>query len=288
VRALIVGVLGQDGRYLAEQLAADGHDVYGMTRRPHRPIPGVRLHHGDLLDQASVEAVLYALRPDEVYNLAAVTAPGCGWGCPQPPLLADVTALGVVKLLDAMVAVVPDAKLVHASSSAIYQPHRYGLYGVAKTFAHETVVGYRSRLHTSNAVFYSHTSPRQDPRFLAPTICSTLARIAAGSQEKLVLTDLVGLRDWGWAPDFTRALPIIARAEPGDYVVATGQQHTVREFVNVALQAAGLTWAEAVNYQPGPPTPAEPPADNTALRAFGWKPETRFEDMVRLMVNVLT
>lgn len=284
MRALILGVLGQDGSYLAEHLLAEGHEVHGMTRRPRGAPDGLTLHPGDLLDQTSLEHVLRTVRPDEVYNLAAVTAPGCGWGCPQPPLLADVTAVGVVRLLDAMAAVTPEARLVHASSSAIYNPHRYGLYGIAKTFAHEAVIGYQNRLHASTATLYSHTSPRQDARFLAPTICSTLARIQGGSAEKLVLTDLDGNRDWGYAGDYARAMALIASAPAGDYPVATGQQHSVGEFVEIALSAAGLGW-DVVDVRPGQSTPPEERPFMAPIRGLGWKPETSFVDLVRRMVD---
>lgn len=286
MKALILGVTGQDGSYLAEQLLAEGHDVWGLVRRPTAVAPGVRAVVGDLLDQPSLEAALRAARPDEVYNLAAVTAPGGAWGTTQPPLLADVTALGVVRLLDAVLRVRPDARVVHTSSSAIYDPHRYGLYGISKRFAHDAVVGYRARLHVSNAVLYSHTSPRQDRRFLAPTICATLARIRAGSTERLHLTDILGRRDWGYAPDYARALPLVARhPTPADYVVATGRTRTVRDLVDVALTATGLTWDDAVTVDQGPVAPAEARADAGPLRALGWKPETRFTEMVRLMVE---
>lgn len=286
MRTLILGVNGQDGSYLAEHLAADGHEVHGMSRRPRPALAGVRLHLGDLLDQASVEAVLRAARPDEVYNLAAVTAPGGAWGTVQPPLLADVTAVGVVRLLDAVLRVVPHARVVHASSSAIYDPHRYGLYGISKRFAHDAVVGYRGRVHCSNAVLYSHTSPRQDPRFLAPTICARLAAIRGGAGGRLVLTDILGRRDWGHAQDFVRALPLIARHEtPGDYPVATGRSRTVREFVDAALAALGLAWDTAVEVAQGPVAPAETRPDVTALRALGWRPATPFGEMVRDMVE---
>jgi GDPmannose 4,6-dehydratase len=286
VTALILGVSGQDGSYLAEQLLAVGHDVWGLVRRPTTVTPGVRTVVGDLLDQPSLEAALRVSRPDEVYNLAAVTAPGGAWGTPQPPLLADVTALGVTRLLDAVLRVRPDARVVHASSSAIYDPHRYGLYGISKRFAHDAVAGYRALLHVSNAVLYSHTSPRQDPRFLAPTIVSTLARIRAGSTERLTITDLVGARDWGYAPDYARALrTIAAQDKPGDYDVATGQVRSVREFLNVALAAAGLSVDDAVALRHGPSAPYETPAQVGQLRDLGWCPRTTFEDMVRLMVE---
>lgn len=280
MKALILGVLGQDGSYLAEQLIADGHDVVGVTRRPH-PDAAVRLIAGDLLDQESLERALRISRPDVVYNLAAVTAPGGAWGTVQPPLLAEVTALGVVRLMDAMLKAVPWSRLVHASSSAIYDPHRYGLYGLAKRFAHDAVLGYRARLHASTAILYSHTSPRQDPRFLAPTIAR---KVRAG--ERVVLTDVLGRRDWGYAPDFMRALPLIAEQNrPGDYPIATGTRRTVREFAEIAVEAAGRNWADVVEVAQGPVAPAERPAGVDPIRALGWRANTRFADMVRLMVE---
>jgi GDPmannose 4,6-dehydratase len=286
VTALILGVSGQDGYYLAEQLLDAGQTVFGAVRRPAAWPLGARLLTADLLDQSSLEAALRISRPDVVYNLAAVTAPGGAWGTQPPPLLADVTALGPVRLLDAVLKVCPDTRVVHASSSAIYDPHRYGLYGVSKLFAHQAVQGYRTRgLHCSNAVLYSHTSPRQDRRFLAPTICATLARIRAGSTERLRLTDVLGRRDWGYAPDFMRALPLIAdHDQPGDYVVATGRRHTVRDFADAALAAAGLTW-HAVEVDQGPVAPVERPADLSMVETLGWKPGTGFAAMVRLMME---
>lgn len=286
MRALVTGALGQDGHYLTAQLAAAGVKTYGMTRRPHPDPPGVRLIHGDLLDQSSLEAVLREVRPDRVYHLAAVTSPGCGWGCPQPPLLAETTGVGTVRLLEAMVRCASDARLVNASSSAIYDPHRYGLYGVAKVFAHEAVIGYRARLHASNAVLYSHTSPRQDHRFLAATICSTLARIAYGSPERLVLTDLAGDRDWSHAADIVRALPLIAdRDAPGDHDVASGEIHSVADFVGVALGVVGLDWDRAVELRPGPQTPPERPPALPGVRTLGWKPAVPFADLVESLMH---
>jgi GDPmannose 4,6-dehydratase len=279
VRALILGCTGQDGYYLAEQLLDNGVEVHGLIRRPCAWPLGIQLVRGDLLDQDSLERVLRQTRPDVVYNLAAVTSPGGAWGTPQPPLLAEVTGLGVVRLLDAMCKTAPDARLVHASSSAIYDPHRYGLYGIAKRFAHDAVIGYRDRLHCSNAILYSHTSPRQDARFLAPTLCRRLR-----DGERVVLTDILGRRDWGYAPDFMRALPVIAAADPGDYPVATGRTRTVRDLVSHALMALGREWDEAVEVNQGPVAPNERPADISALRQLGWKPETSFGEMVRLMV----
>lgn len=284
--ALILGVLGQDGSYLAEQLLADGHEVWGMTRRPKAVSPA-RLVTGDLLDQDSLETVLRSCRPDVIYNLAAVTSPGGAWGTRQPPLLADVTGLGVLRLLDAMVKAAPDARLVHASSSAIYDPHRYGLYGVSKQFAHAAVVGYRDRIWCANAVLFSHTSPRQDLRFLARRICSTIARVAAGSRGHLVLGDIESRRDWGYAPDYMTATRLVAEQEcPGDWVVATGVTHSVRDLTETALRLAGLEWDEVVRIDPGAPRipdevhPDSQDARIAAMRGLDWRPQTSFSEMV--------
>lgn len=289
MKALIIGAAGQDGIYLTEQLLADGVEVWGLVRRPsaHLAIPTVL---GDLLDQDSLETALTAVKPDVVYNLAAVTAPGMGWGMPQPPLLVEVTGLGVVKLLEAMVRRAPDARLVHASSSAIYDKARYGLYGIAKVFAHQAVQGYRSRLHASNAVLFSHTSPRQDPRFLAPRIFDTLARIAEGSGEKLVLGDVDSRRTWGYAGDYMRALPLMAaHGTPGDWVVSAGDRHSVRELTEAALKAAGLTWNEAVVVDAAAPRVPDEIADPLAwlatTRTLGWRAQTGLDDLAELMLR---
>lgn len=292
MRALVLGVSGQDGSYLAEQLLDDGVEVHGMVRRTIPDPLRFPLHLGDLLDQDSLERVLARAQPDVVYNLAAVTAPGGAWGTTQSPLLADVTGLGVLHLLDAMVKVTPDARLVHASSSAVYDPHRYGLYGISKLFAHQAVAGYRNRLHASNAVLFSHTSPRQDPRFLARRITSTIARIADGSPERLVLGDVESRRDWGYAPDYMRALPLIAeRPAPGDWVVASGLAHSVREMTQAALDHTGLTWDQAVTVDPDAervPSEVHPDAQEGRLatsHTLGWKAETGMADMVAIMVD---
>lgn len=287
MKALILGVTGQDGSYLAEQLLAEGHDVFGMVRRSNAVSPA-RLLLGDLLDQDSIEAALRAAKPDVVYNLAAVTSPGGAWGTPQPPLLAEVTGAGVVRLLDAMVRCSPNARLVHASSSAVYAPGRYGLYGAAKVLAHQAVGGYADVLHCSNAVLFSHTSPRQDPRFLARRITSTIARIAAGSDERLILGDVDSRRDWGWAPDYMRALRVIAeQPAPGDWVVHSDARRSVRELVEVALTAVGLDWDDVVRIDADAPRVPDEITDITHIcaKSLGWTPETTFGDMIQLMTR---
>ncbi len=286
MRILITGVSGQDGSYLAEHHTAAGHDVFGMVRSPARlgwarHLTGVRIVAGDLLDQASLERVLTDVAPDEVYNLAAVTAPGGGWADPTPPLLADITGLGVLHLCEAIRLRAPHAVLIHASSSAIYEPHRYGLYGAAKRFAHDTVTGYRTTgLKFSNAVLYSHTSPRQNPQFVARRIVTAVRNIAAGHTAQLVLGNVDNLRDWGYAPDYVRAMSAIARLDTAaDVVVATGIRHSVRDFAGVALAAVGLGW-DVVRVDGGPAWD-EPPAP--AQRWPGpWMP---FAAMVELMVR---
>lgn len=285
MRALILGIAGQDGSYLAEQLLEAGHDVHGMTRRPAVRAARVCLHRGDLLDQESLERVLRAARPDVVYNLAAVTSPGGQWGTPQPPLLAEVTGVGVVHLLEAMCRAASEAHLVHASSSAIFEPARYGLYGAAKVLAHQAVVGYRSVLRCSNAILYSHTSPRQDSRFLIRRICSTIARAAAGdSSERLVLGDVGAFRDWGWAPDYMQAVALIGQQDkPQDWVVRSGYSRSVRDVVRRALRLTGLSWDQVVTVDPTAPyVPDEQPPDPAVLSVaeLGWIPKTPFPDMI--------
>jgi len=276
MRALVIGCTGQDGSYLVEQLIDEGHDVFGLVRRFNATTPA-RQVFGDLRDRDSLERCLRTCRPDAVFNLAAVTAPGGGWGVPQPAGLVAVTGSGVVALLDAMVAQAPNARLVHASSSAIYDLPRYGLYGVAKHLAHESVVGYRGMLRCSNAVMFSHTSPRQDPRFLARRICTTIAEGGI-----LRLTDVESRRDWGYAPDYMRALRAIADLEPGDYQIRTGETHTVRDLVNVALEATGRTW-DRVTTDPTVKVPDEIVGDHPIVP--GWKPQTSFDDMIRELVD---
>lgn len=287
MKALIIGAAGQDGSYLTGQLQADGVEVFGMVRRPSAAL-AIPTVVGDLLDQDSLETALASVKPDVVYNLAAVTAPGMGWGMPQPPLLAETTGLGVVKLLEAMARRTPDARLVHASSSAIYDQARYGLYGIAKVFAHQAVQGYRNRLHCSNAILFSHTSPRQDKRFLAPRIFATLRRIGEGSPERLQLGDVESRRTWGYAADYMRALPpMAARETPGDWVVSTERSHSVRELVEAGLKHAGLLWDDTVVVDPGAPRVPHEVLDQdarwAATKTLGWRAETGLDDLAELM-----
>ncbi len=186
-----------------------------------------------------------------------------------------------MRLLEATLKCAPYARVVHASSSAVYDPHRYGLYGVAKVFAHDAVIGYRTRLHCSNAVLFSHTSPRQDSRFLAPRICRAVAR-----GEPLTLGDVESRRDWGSARDYCEALQLIAQADPGDWMVASGERHSVRDLVEAALAEAGRRWEDVVKIDPQlPRVPHEVSRQRPSARELGWVPRTSFADMVAEMVR---
>lgn len=301
MRALITGVTGQDGSYLAEHLTARGYEVYGVVRGAQHPrrewllntVPGIQLVNADLLDQTSLERALLDVMPDEIYNLAAVTSPGAGWEARQSPLLAEVTALGAMRLLDAALWLAPNVRLVHASSSAVYSPHTYGPYGVAKKFAHDTVVGYRvgHGVHVSNAVLFSHTSPRQSREFLVRKVVRHVVDVAAGRTSALRLHNVHNRRDWGYAPDYVRVLPLIAGAEhPGDYDVLTGVTHSVRDVVDVASATLGITWEQVSrgwDALPELPDRHEIPAidETRACEELGWKPQTSFRDMIELLVR---
>lgn len=288
MRALIVGVRGQTGSYLAEHLLNDGHDVYGMIRLGRSVDPQIRAVIGDLLSPGSLAQVLRKVRPDHIYNLAAVTAPGGAWGQPQPVGLADTTGFAVAHLLEAARTIVPEARIVHASSSAIFDPHRYGLYGVAKRFAHDTAVGYREGwgMHVSNAVLWSHSSPRQDRRFLARRICAAAVDVAVGGADRLVLSNGDNARDWGYAGDYAAAIAAAGMAPAGDYRIATGMIHTVRDLAESAIRAAGLGETLVYDDHSGSAEPAEMPAADTDLWDVpGWKPTVPFDDWVRFVVH---
>lgn len=302
-RALVIGALGQDGSYLMELLYLRGYEIWGMYRR--RPsfgprwTPDLRKWHqieGSIVSRTDLIRALDLARPDEIYNVAAVTSPGSTWATEAPAMLGLVNALGPVNLLSAMRESNSKARLIQASSSAIYDPYRYGLYGASKLLAHDAVWGHRAELgmHVSSAVLYSHTSVRQSADFLAPYIVRGLAAIARGetkSPMKIALTDLDARRDWGWARDYANAMIMMAeRDTPGDCVVMTGRQHSVREFVEIAL--AALQMPQTVH------DVIELPEDCVPCRSFdrsdpvppehisrppGWEPLITFEGMVGQM-----
>lgn len=307
-RALIFGVLGQDGSYLAEQLRADGYEVCGMHRgfapgtRPDQQLMltnlrniGVRIVEGSILSRYHLRWTIDEFKPDEIYNLAAMTSPGASWAQPQPARLAEVNGIAVVRILEILRDLGSHARFVQASSSAVYDPYRYGLYGSSKLLAHDAVWGHRNELgmHASNAVLYSHTSVRQDPSFLARKITRGVAQIHLGIAKHLELSDLDARRDWGWAWDYARAMALMGRrSTPGDCAIYTGWSRSVREFVTAAFAAVGiggdvreryikLPKGDCVTCRPSrevlPPVSTPAPA--------GWEPSVSFEGMIAAMVE---
>ncbi len=309
-RAFVTGIGGQDGSYLAERLIADGYDVHALVftsdgHPQHCPDPVV-LHHGDLADVAGVRSLLLEVDPDEVYNLAAISSVAQSWE--QPDLTARVNGQGAVGLLESARAVQEQhghrVAVVQASSAEIFgepgtspQDESTPLapvspYGAAKAFAHLAVGVYRGRdLHAVSAILYNHESPRRPERFVTRKITATVAAIARGRADRLVLGNLDARRDWGWAPDYVDAMLRAARApEPADYVVATGVGHSVRDFVAAAFTRAGVSdWGRYVESDPALFRPADA-TDLTgdpsrAERELGWSPTVTFEELVGRMVD---
>lgn len=312
MRVLITGITGQDGPYLAAQLGAAGHSVWGLVRGQMSPkwadaceqVGGLRLIRGDLLDQSSLQAALIESRPDVVYNLAALSFVGTSWT--QPLVTAEVTGLGTLRLLDAIRFVNPQIRFVQASSSEMFgdvadkttrqnedtpfSPR--SPYAFAKVFAHQATVNYRESydMHASTAIMFNHESPRRGCEFVTRKVTRSVARINAGKQDELLLGRLEPQRDWGWAPDYMRALPLISdKVFPGDYVLATGQSHSVRDWCEAAFNVAGLDWHQYVKSDKRFFRPAEVGwlcGDAAKARhELGWQPTTGFRDIVRQMVT---
>lgn len=309
MRALVTGVTGQDGSYLAEQLAAAGHTVFGMVRGQRNPkrawiqrlVATMTAVDGDLLDQSSLQHVLAQTEPDIVFNCGALTYVGMSWQ--QPTLMTEVTGLGPLRLLEAIRVINPDIRMVQSSSSeqfgAVAQTPQSETtafnprspYGVAKVFAHHTVVNYRESygLHASTAIMFNHESPRRGEEFVTRKVTLAAARIARGEQRELRLGNINAQRDWGWAPDFMRAMPLIAsRDEPGDFVLATGETHTVRELCEVAFEAAGLDYQDHLVIDPALLRPADVELllgnPSKADAELGWTPTVTFREIVQRMV----
>lgn len=267
MKALITGVTGQDGPYLAEHLLSEGHQVWGMVRGQMRTewgwllekLPDLQLVRGDLLDLASLISVLDEVRPDVVYNLGALSFVGTSWS--QPEVTSQVTGLGCLRMLDAIRLVDKDIRFVQASSSEMFgattgtsqnedTPFRpRSPYAFAKVFAHHATVNYRESygLHASTAIMFNHESPRRGEEFVTRKVSRAVAAIARGDQDELVLGRLDPQRDWGWAPDYMEALPLIAAHDtPGDYVLATGSTRSVEELCATAFSVAGLDYKDYV------------------------------------------
>lgn len=309
-RAFVTGIGGQDGSYLAEQLVAGGAEVHALAHIDQGPgrycPPAVAVHDGDLADIEGVRRLLLDLAPAEIYNLAAVSSVAQSWEWPDLAALVNGTA--AVALLESAYQVQERSghpvRFVQASSAEMFgEPDHspqdestrirpLNPYGAAKAYAHLMVDVYRTRdLHASALILYNHESPRRPPRFVTRKITSTVAAISRGEADGLVLGNLDVRRDWGWAPDFTDAMVRAARADvPGDYVVATGEGHSVRDFVAAAFAHVGISdWEAMVTTDPHFGRPADATdlvGDATrARRELGWAPTRTFAEVVGRMVD---
>jgi GDPmannose 4,6-dehydratase len=316
-RALITGITGQDGSYLAELLLTKGYEVHGIIRRastfntgrldhiysdPHVPSPQLKLHYGDLADASVVARLLAKIGPDEIYNLAAQSHVRVSFDCPE--YTTDITATGAVRLLDAIREVGIRPRFYQASSSEMYgkvqevpQTERTPFYprspyACAKVYAHWITVNYRESygLHASNGILFNHESPRRGETFVTRKITRAVAHIKAGLQDKLYLGNLDAKRDWGYAKEYVEAMWLMLQQEKADdYVIATNETHSVREFLEAAFGHAGLDWKSHVELDTRYYRPAE--VDlligdyGKARRQLGWQPKTRFVDLVKLMVD---
>jgi GDPmannose 4,6-dehydratase len=309
-RALITGITGQDGSYLAELLLSKGYQVFGLVRRSSTErferiahvYDRIELVRGDLLDQTSLFAAVKASQPDEVYNLAAQSFVPTSWQ--EPVLTAEFTALGVTRMLEAVRQAAPRARFYQASSSELFgqvpiSPQREDTpfwprspYGVAKMYGHWITVNYRESygLFACCGILFNHESPRRGPEFVTRKISLAAARIKLGLARKLELGNLDAQRDWGFAGDYVDAMwRMLQRDQPTDYVIATGRQHSVRQFVEIAFDEVGLDWKEHVAVDPQLLRPAEIDrlvGDASKARAeLGWTPTVDFEALVRMMVR---
>lgn len=310
MRALITGVTGQDGSYLADLLLEKGYKVYGMVRRSSTETferiahirDRIKFVQADLLDHLSLIEMLEEVRPDEIYNLAAMSFVPTSWS--QPVLTGEFTALGVTRVLEAMRMVCPKARFYQASSSEMFGMvkeipqnektpfHPRSPYGVAKVYGHHITVNYRESygLFAISGILFNHESPRRGKEFVTRKITDGVARIKAGLARKLPMGNIEAKRDWGYAGDYVRAMwMMLQQKRPDDYVIATGTNHSVKEFLQKAFRYAGLHWEDYVVIDQHLMRPAE--VDHLlgdaskARRKLGWKPEVGFEKLVHMMVE---
>ena len=309
-RALITGITGQDGSYLAEFLLEQGYEVFGLVRRTST-VNFSRIDHiqdrlnlipGDMLDQTSLQLALQQCEPDEVYNLAAQSFVQTSWT--QPVFTGDVTALGVTRLLDAIRHVDPTIRFYQASSSEMFGkvrevPQRETTpfyprspYGVAKVYGHWITINYRESygLHATSGILFNHESPRRGLEFVTRKVTHNVARIKLGMTDELRLGNLDARRDWGYAGDYVRAMWLMLQQDKAeDYVIATGETHSVEELVTVAFEYAGLDWRHYVVQDPRFMRPAEVDMlvgdASKAGKALGWEPEITFTDLIHMMVD---
>ena len=309
-RALITGITGQDGSYLAELLLDKGYEVHGMVRRSSTErferVEHLRdrltLHQGDLLDERSLVDTLRAARPDEVYNLAAMSFVAVSWI--QPTLTAEFTGVGVTRLLEAIREVCPEARLYQASSSEMFGKVREmpqteatpfyprSPYGVAKVYGHHITVNYRESygLHASSGILFNHESPRRGLEFVTRKLTWHAAAIKLGRAQEVRLGNLDAQRDWGYAKDYVDAMWLMLQQdEADDYVVATGVRHSVRDCAELAFDRVGLRASDHIVIDESLRRPAEVDTlvgdASKARRVLGWEPKTTFEELITLMVD---
>jgi GDPmannose 4,6-dehydratase len=316
VRALITGISGQDGSYLAELLLTKGYDVHGVVRRassfntsrlepiyqdPHQGGQRLFLHSGDLADAVGLVNLVATIRPDEVYHLGAQSHVRVSFD--QPEYTADITGMGTLRLLEAIRAAGIETRFYQASSSEMFGAapppqneltpfHPRSPYACAKVFAFHLTVNYREAygLFAANGIMMNHESPRRGEMFVTRKISRAVARIAAGLQDEVYLGNLDARRDWGYTPDYVDAMwRVLQHEEADDFVIATGESHSVREFCEVAFAHADLDWERHVRTDPSYDRPSEVHhlLGNAAKakRVLGWTPTVRFEELVRIMVD---
>ena len=308
--ALITGITGQDGSYLAELLLEKGYRVIGIVRRSSTTpydriehlVDRVELVSADLLDQTSLTDAVHDFQPDEIYNLAAQSFVQASWT--QPVLTGEFTALGVTRMLEAMKKTAPKARFYQASSSEMFgmvqeTPQRENTpfyprspYGVAKVYGHWITVNYREsyNLYAVSGILFNHESPRRGTEFVTRKVTDAVARIKLGHQKELKLGNLDARRDWGYAGDYVDAMwRMLQQPEPDDYVIATGEMHTVRELCEIAFSHAGLDWKKYVTQDKRFFRPAEVDllvGDATkARKKLGWEPKVSFAELVKMMVD---
>jgi len=316
-KALITGITGQDGSYLAELLLAKGYEVHGIIRRastfntsrldpiysdPHSGRAHLFLHYGDLSDASALARLLGKIQPEEIYNLAAQSHVRVSFDSPE--YTTDITATGCVRLLEAIRETGISPRFYQASSSEMFGKaqeipqtektpfYPRSPYGCSKVYAFWITVNYREAygLHASNGILFNHESPRRGETFVTRKITRALAHILAELQDKLYLGNLEAQRDWGYAKEFVEAMWLMLQQEkPDDYVIATGETHSIREFLDVAFGYVGLDWHKHVEIDPRYYRPAEVDVligDPTkAKRQLGWEPKMKFQDLVKLMVD---
>lgn len=309
-KALITGITGQDGSYLAELLLNKGYEVYGLVRRTsgvntsriEHILDQISLVQGDLCDQSSLISALRQSEPEEVYNLAAQSFVGSSWS--QPILTGDITGIGVTRLMEAIRITGLNSKFYQASSSEMFGKvhetpqtentpfHPRSPYAVAKLYGHWISVNYREsyNMFVCSGILFNHESPRRGIEFVTRKISDGVARIYYGMQDELRLGNLDAKRDWGFAGDYVEAMWMMMQHDkPDDYVVATGETHTVREFCELAFEAAGLDWEKYVKVDPRFMRPAEVDLllgdASKARNTLGWKPKVSFKELVGMMVR---